>query len=43
MGATVYTDGAIRSQSLCGVDIHRIDAQGELGELMRKLIAPCSP
>mgnify|MGYP001160856972 CR=1 FL=1 len=35
MGATVYTArrGA-RSQSLCGVDIHRIDTQGEVGELI---------
>ena len=35
MGATVYTarrDSG--SQSLCGVDIHRIDAQGEVGELL---------
>jgi sarcosine oxidase subunit alpha len=35
MGATVYTarrDSG--SQSLCGVDIHRIDAPGEVGELL---------
>ena len=35
MGAAVYTarrDSG--NQSLCGVDIHRIDAQGEVGELL---------
>ena len=35
MGATVYTARRdAESQSLCGVDIHRIDAQGEVGELI---------
>jgi sarcosine oxidase subunit alpha len=35
MGATVYSARRdAGSQSLCGVDIHGIDAQGELGELI---------
>ena len=35
MGATVYTARRdSERQSLCGVDIHRIDAQGEAGELI---------
>ncbi|MGB1958081.1 MAG: glycine cleavage T C-terminal barrel domain-containing protein, partial [Luminiphilus sp.] len=35
MGATVYTARRdTESQSVCGIDIHRIDAQGEAGELI---------
>ena len=37
LGATVYTARRdSESQSLCGVDIHRIDTQGEVGELLAR-------